>query len=757
MLMKINNQMNIFKKYIVATIIMISLFSLVACSRKDDGGSQDKEDGYAFSESFSVAEGRKACDTNCIYVRDEKMYYVTEGEYDESRGMPDLYLNMCDMPNGSVTELFQLMTDDDNSVEDGAHKSVWIEALSADDTGNISAVVRSNVTDDMGEEIECTLKKYIYSPDGKRQEVFDIDIDISRWDEQGMIKSCRLGNNGDIYILYEIFDNERATLYKFNPDGSAASSFELKEMTAADMVLDADDRPIVMCDTETDSYSFTSAVYIDMDKAAQGVKLDGIVNGTDDIYRRFSMYSGGDGAFILNDGKTLSIYDSPSATESAVCDWIDCGLLGSHVIFAAKCKNGNIFCLYNDGDVPGDLENVVAGFIEKRDLSEDDRTVIKVADWYDSNELQQLIIRLNRDNENYRVKYISYGQYGDGIEKMKYDIISGNVPDVIILDEAMGINNFIAKGFLEDLTPYVEKDDTVNEDYFIDGFLDAISIDGKNYFLSNNFCINVLAGKKSDLSEFQDGWSVDEFIEYYKSKPEGTKIFANTTKQGLCFELLGRNMSKFIDWDGGKCSFDSDEFRKLLEFCAGFENGDMFMDDELSDHVQPIKEGKLLLEKTLIRSSADVNIYRSVFGGDEMFIGYPSDEDNGIYIESGGYGIMSSSEHKDEAWDFIKKVITDESSENNASKDGFEKLFAEESAPHEGTHIYSGLVAEPAKREDADLLKELVKKANYNPYIFEQYEIIQGDIDSYFAGEKGLDETIKVIQDRMEKYVNENR
>ncbi len=747
----------VVRKILLVFIAMASVFSLTACGEKKDAGSQDDEYGYAFNESFSVGENRKFCDANC-YVKDEKLYYITEGEYDEAAGMSSLYLNQCDMSNGSVTELFQIKTEDNIPVESDVSKSVWIKALSVDDSGNISSVIESNVTDNLGNERDYTIKKYIYSADGKQQDVFDLDIDISRWENEGYIKSCRLDNQGRVYILYGLFENGRATLYRFNPDGSAASSFEFKEMTAIDMVLDANDMPIVTYEEVLDSHDLTSAVYIDMDKGTPGRKIDGIVNGTDDIYRSFSLYDdGGDGAFIINDSKMLSVYDSSTGTENAVCDWMDCGLLGSHVIFAAKCTNGNIFCVYNNGDVVGDLENVIAGFIEKKDLSEDGRTVITVADWYDSNELQQLILKLNRDNENYKVKYKSYGQYGDGIEKIKYDIISGNVPDVIILDEEMGINNFIAKGFLEDLTPYVKKDDTVNEDYFLDGFLDAISTDGKNYFLSNNFSINVLVGKKSDLSEFKDGWSVDEFIEYYKSKPEGTKLLANTSKQGLCFELIGKNMSKFIDWDEGKCSFDSEEFRKLIEFCSGFENGDMLMDYEMSEDIQPIKEGKLLLERALINSSADVNIYTTVFGGDEMFIGYPSDKDNGIYMESGGYGIMSSSEHKDEAWDFIKKVITDDNSSNSASKDGFEKMFAEESAPHDGTHMYNGLVAKPAKKEDADLVKELVKKASYNPYIYEQYEIIQGDIDSYFAGEKGLDETINVIQDRMEKYVNENR
>ncbi|MCI8307113.1 MAG: extracellular solute-binding protein [Lachnospiraceae bacterium] len=759
-----NNFYTSVTKTIFVFLVMICVVSLAACSKNDNVESRDDDDKYVFSESFTLGDNRLAPgNAGCIYVRDDKVYYVTEGEYDDSKGINKNYMCMCDLADGSVTELFQINTDDNGNVESDRYKSEWLEAVSADDNGNISVIIRSSIIDDGGRELASTLKRYLYAPDGQIQDTCDIQMDTSKLSDNGMIKNCRIASQGDIYILYESFENEGAVLYRFNPDGSAASNYDFRDMRVKDITLDADDRPIVTYeDGTTDTDIHTSAMYIDMEKGSQGPKIDGIVNGTDDIYRDYTLYTGGS-SFLINDNRELSTYDSSTGTESKICEWMDCGLLGSHVIFVCMCKNGNIFCMYNDGDSIGDLENVMAGFIEKKDASDDDRPLIKVASYYDNDMLQKAIIKLNRSNEKYKVEYVSYGKYADGIDKMKYDIISGNVPDVILLNDAMGINNFIARGLLEDLSPYIKNDDVVNEDFFLDGYLDAVSVNNKNYFISNSFSIDVLVGKKSDLSEFDDGWSVDEFIEYYKSKPEGTKIFANTSKQGLCFTLLGQDMGNYMDWDEGRCSFDSDKFRKLLEFCSGFENGDMFDDYDMGDHIQPIKEGKLLLEKAYISTGADVQIYGTVFGDDEMFIGYPSDSDSGVYVAGGGLGVFSSSEYKDEAWDFIKQIITDEDDDSdivsmNASKDGFEKIFRKESAPHsDGSHIMNGIVSEPAKKEDADVVKELLKKAVYRPYVFEEYEIIKGDIDSYFAGEKGLDETVKVIQDRMEKYVNENK
>lgn len=36
-------------------------------------------------------------------------------------------------------------------------------------------------------------------------------------------------------------------------------------------------------------------------------------------------------------------------------------------------------------------------------------------------------------------------------------------------------------------------------------------------------------------------------------------------------------------------------------------------------------------------------------------------------------------------------------------------------------------------------------------------EIISDDVGKYFSDEKSLDDTVAIIQDRMKKYVNENR
>lgn len=68
-------------------------------------------------------------------------------------------------------------------------------------------------------------------------------------------------------------------------------------------------------------------------------------------------------------------------------------------------------------------------------------------------------------------------------------------------------------------------------------------------------------------------------------------------------------------------------------------------------------------------------------------------------------------------------------------------------------NIYSGLSKETA---DAivDLVNNASKRANFDPSIS---DIVLDGAQAYFAGQKSLDETAKLIQSKAAIYVNEQR
>ncbi|MBO4679347.1 MAG: hypothetical protein J5626_06725, partial [Lachnospiraceae bacterium] len=59
---------------------------------------------------------------------------------------------------------------------------------------------------------------------------------------------------------------------------------------------------------------------------------------------------------------------------------------------------------------------------------------------------------------------------------------------------------------------------------------------------------------------------------------------------------------------------------------------------------------------------------------------------------------------------------------------------------------------------DCDTIRGMLENATLGHSLDNQvYAIVYEEIPAYFAGEKSLDETIKIIQKRVDLYVEENR
>ncbi len=61
-------------------------------------------------------------------------------------------------------------------------------------------------------------------------------------------------------------------------------------------------------------------------------------------------------------------------------------------------------------------------------------------------------------------------------------------------------------------------------------------------------------------------------------------------------------------------------------------------------------------------------------------------------------------------------------------------------------------------REDVNLLIEIIEEAVYLPRLDDfVYDIVKEESAFYFAGEKSLDEVIKIIQKRVNLYLEEKK
>ena len=79
---------------------------------------------------------------------------------------------------------------------------------------------------------------------------------------------------------------------------------------------------------------------------------------------------------------------------------------------------------------------------------------------------------------------------------------------------------YAAKGFLEDLMPYLNGDSTVSPDNLMGSVLNAVKTDGKLYQLPTSFQVVSAAGKREIVGGYES-WTTDEVEDALKKAPGG--------------------------------------------------------------------------------------------------------------------------------------------------------------------------------------------------------------------------------------------
>ena len=197
--------------------------------------------------------------------------------------------------------------------------------------------------------------------------------------------------------------------------------------------------------------------------------------------------------------------------------------------------------------------------------------------------------------------------------------------------------------------------------------LELNEIDGKLYSIPQFYDVHTVISK-SEYGGTKQNWSIDEFIEHWNSMPAGSTIEGSNCAEYIFMELLRENLPAFVDEKNAKVSFDSDDFRKMIEFCKRFPSNNGQKADY--DYTAP-----MLTDNYWIRSVSDAiytemnyqtyeqKQYRLREGGYTL-VGYPTSDGKGAYLSTSypGWSISagSSDEKQEAAWKFIRQFYTEE-------------------------------------------------------------------------------------------------
>ena len=128
------------------------------------------------------------------------------------------------------------------------------------------------------------------------------------------------------------------------------------------------------------------------------------------------------------------------------------GMVRTDIDYICRLDEDRLLCA-------GKISNGTELLILDKSLETEKKETVKIAGMSgDDGELRAAVSEYNRGRHEYFIEFKDYGNIG--IEGMMKDIMTGDAPDIYLL-EGMDTDSLIAGGFLEDLMPYMEKDDVI--------------------------------------------------------------------------------------------------------------------------------------------------------------------------------------------------------------------------------------------------------------------------------------------------------
>ncbi len=357
-------------------------------------------------------------------------------------------------------------------------------------------------------------------------------------------------------------------------------------------------------------------------------------------------------------------------------------------------------------------------------------------------------LRFNSTNEDYRVEYELIGSGHELSQQEILELVLQDRPDIVYTGSLP--QNSIDAGLFVDLLPYIDADESISREDFIEPVLESMIRKGGLYELLTQVDVLSLT-VRAELFPGRKDWTMDYVEEMIANRPTGEPVYFWHRDQKYMLDMLCRISSgEYVDWEAGTCSFDEGDFARLLQFVKDTPY--------TTEAVTPV------LMEPIMGIGSSVALSRNFFQGDYEYAGFPETSGNGSYFtdsaqfSKNGYGILASSEHKEAAWDFLRLALLPENQEYGldlsfgipVTKAAFEVQLEK--------NIYEDVMFPEYSftREDADKLRELVysteKMARKDDTLT---EIISTEASAYFAGDKSLEDTVKNIQSRASIYVAE--
>jgi ABC-type glycerol-3-phosphate transport system substrate-binding protein len=413
----------------------------------------------------------------------------------------------------------------------------------------------------------------------------------------------------------------------------------------------------------------------------------------------------------------------------------------------------------------GEMNEIISDAIIEYNES-DNGYFIQVTDRYETDKYMKSFVSTGNYDDFEAAKTSAFSQMG---YELAMDIMNGEGPDIIMNTSNLGqLNN---DNYLIDLSTYVA--DLDPNEYFTN-IIDGAKIDGKLYQLPISFTLKGIQTDPQNAGSSGIGFTTEEYKSFLYGPLNGRDVIESG--KVLYFTKIFNGMSDvFIK--NGKADFTCSEFAELAEYVNDCVQEKIILPDD--DNEQPPEDDYIAgRNKTAYYCNcpgiSGYLVKRGRMNDATAILGIPSSDGRGpMFGTNISVAISSHTENSEACIKFMRLLISDEVQAGLVLNDNFvlsRQAFRKGSET--GIDFYNGsflgakmydysigtnvVVSMKFSTEDIDDMERIIMSCSKMDSPDASIDlIIMEEMPAYFSGQKDLKSVVNIMQDRVQKILDE--
>lgn len=652
------------------------------------------------------------------------------------------------------------------------------------------------------------IKRVVHEDWGNRENSY-VHNSLVYWDSEGRLKdemkleglesseeeyfyvnTMAEAKDGSVYLI--IGGND--TYYKMNvgKDGRISGRKEISDSAQTlfryyERVIPSEPGQLYVVYRDEDDWSkmFGASYDLETDAVSGQVELPSMIRSS---WNYSLMVKGFSSDLLYTTESGIYTYKIGDAEGRPKMDFVNSDLYISEFYTVVELSENSFLGIYTE-DWGSDVRAGLFTYVRPEDIV--DKKTLVLAGSYIPDRTKKRVIEYNRNNQEYRIVLRSYQQYNSeenewmgATTQLNNEIISGKMPDILIGNTELPIENYISKGLIADVGKLIENDEELSRVEFLQNVFDAYSISGKLYYVIPDFYVSTMVAKDS-LTSGRNNWSMNDMEQVLAGMGENAMAMGETTRDRFMNMVMAYCGNQFVDLSTGKCSFNTDNFIRMMEFAKGlpkeinYDNmgDDSYWEDYWSNYQSQYRENRTLLMPCYISGfEYIVENIKGYFGDDFAFVGFPTENGGSSYVQCNNpYVLSAKSSNLDEAWNFVRYYLSEEYQKDlripvrkelflEKAKRMTERPYWEDENGKKEYYDYTTwindemIILEPFTEEQLNRVTEFIQSVNTRYYYDREImKIMEEEMEAFFSGQKSAAEVADIIQRRAQMYVDTNR